>query len=243
MKHFKNCPLWVIAFFMTIAEAAAGYAVSQTAGTAQSLLLGFFIIYPILVTLGFFVVLWRKPANLYAPSEFAGLSPGEYAKALSGLPSDAALAVENAQRNPFDEDAVFKLLDTLLPEEIKQHLILMANKGNELVLPEPDELGHTHRYQIILKGRGMAGGLFSPYKFISKLSGTDFVTVSDSGRRVLLSARGQRFVSWLRNHEREAETFESDLGRWGKEQTWREVLSERIEAHNKSIKTSAEGSA
>jgi len=243
MNNFKNSPLWLIAFFMTIAEGAAGYAVTQTTGNPQVALLTFFVGYAIVVTGVFFAFLWFKPANFYAPSEYESVAPGEYAQALAGLPTETAHAVEAARLNPLDEDAVFKVMDTLLPEETKQHLIFMAKNDNELILPESDELGFTHRYEIILRGRGISVGLFSPRKFLSNLNGTGLVTFTNTGKRLFLSDRGQRFADWLLKHERDAETFESDLGRWGKKQSIKDVMAKQIEAHNKSLQATAEGGA
>ena len=243
MKNFRNSPLWLIAFFMTIAEGAAGYAVTQTDGAAQAALLIFFIGYAIVVTGVFFAFLWFKPANFYAPSEYGAVGPGEYAKALAGLPEEAANAVEAARLNPLDEDAVFKVIDSLLPEETKQHLVLMQKQNGELSLPEPDEMGHTHRYEIILRNGGISVGVFAPRKFLSHLNGTDLITIGNAGKRLFLSERGKRFVDWLFKHERDAETFKSDLGRWGKEQSVKDVMDRQIETHNKSLQTTARGGA
>ena len=218
---------------MTIAEGAAGYAVTQVTGTPQTALLTFFIGYAIVVTSVFFAFLWFKPANFYAPSEYGDVQPGEYAQALSGLPSETTRAVEAARQNPLDEDAIFKVMDTLLPEETKQHLVFMAKNSNTLDLPEMDEMGHTHRYEIILRNHAISVGLFSPEKFLSKLNGTELVTHLNTGRKLFLSERGKRFTDWLLKHERDAETFMSDLGRWGKEQSVTEVMTKHIETHNK----------
>lgn len=235
MKNFKNSPLWLIAFFMTIAEMAAGYAVTQVSGGVQITLLVFFIGYALIVTCVFFAFLWHKPANFYAPSEYGNVPPGEYAQALSGLPAETVQAVETARQNPLDEDAVFKLMDTLLPEEIKQHMIFMVKNNNQLNLPNFDENGHTHRYEIILRGHGVSMGIFSPRKFLSQLDGTGLVTFLNTGKQIFLSDRGQRFAEWLLKHERDAETFTSNLGRWGKEQSVEDVMAKRFEAHNQTL--------
>lgn len=236
MKKFSNSPLRLIALFMTIAEGAAGYAVTQVSGTAQIALLIFYIGYAIVVTFAFFLFLWFRPANFYAPFEYSDVQPADYAQALSGLPSDTKKALEASKQNPLDEDAIFKIMDTLLPEETKQHLIFMSNNSNILDLPERDENGHTHSYQIILRNQGVSAGLFSPQKFLAKLDGMELVTYQHTGKKLFLSERGQRFASWLLKHERDAETFMSDLGRWGKEQSVSEVMDKQFESHNKSLK-------
>ena len=199
--------------------------------------------YALIVTGVFFAFLWFKPANFYAPSDYGSVPPGEYAQALAGLPTETANAVEAARLNPLDEDAVFKVMDSLLPEETKQHLIFMAKNGNELTLPKPNEKGYTHRYEIVLRNYGISLGFFSPRKFLSNLDGTDLVTFTDTGKRIFLADRGQRFVSWLLKHERDAETFESDIGRWGKQQSVADVMSEQIKAHNKALQATAKSGA
>lgn len=222
---------------MTIAEGVAGYAVTQVSGMAQTALLAFFILYALSVTLVFFLFLWHKPANFYAPSEYGSLQPGEYARGLAGLPSETAVAVEEMRLNPLDEDAIFKILDTLLPEETKQHLILMSRNNGQIHLPEPDENGFTHKYEIISRNQSVSIGLFSPRKFFSKLNGTQLIT-NDQSRNLYLTDRGKRFANWQIKHERDAETFKSDIGNWGKEQTVSDVMSKQIEAHNQAVKQS-----
>jgi hypothetical protein len=234
MKNFKNSPLWLIAFFMTIAEGFAGYAVTQVSGNSQIAILVFFIGYALIVTGVFFAFLWHKPANFYGPSEYGNLPPNEYAQALAGLPSEAANAVDIARLNPLDEDSVFKVMDTLLPEETKQHLILMSKNNNQLDLPDINDMGHTHRFEIILRNHGVSVGLFSPKKFVDKLDGTGLVTYLDMGKQFFLSDRGKRFVEWLQKHERDAETFISELGGWGKQQSVQDVLSKRFNNITKS---------
>lgn len=224
---------------MTIAEGAAGYAVTQIDGGVQIALLVFFISYAVIVTIVFFAFLWFKPANFYAPSEYGSVAPGEYASALAGLPSETVRAVEAARENPLDDDAVFKIMDTLLPEEVKQHLIFMAKNSNVLSLPPVDDMGHTHGYEIILRNKGISFGSFSPYKFLSKLEGTGFVSYTEIGSKLFLSDRGKKFTDWLLRHEKDAETFQSDLGRWGKEQSISDVMSQRAELHNKKRQADA----
>lgn len=242
MQNFKSSPLWLIAFFMSIAEVAAAYTVTQSQGNVQIALLVFFIGYALMVTCSFFAFLWFKPANFYAPSEYGSLPPSEYAKALANLPSEALNAVEAVRLDPMDEDKIFKVMDTLLPEEIKQHLILMSKNNNQISLPEMNEMGFTHSYEIILKNKSISFGMFSPHKFLSKLNGTSLVTYSDSMSKIFLSDSGKRFTEWLVRHEKEAETFKSEIGKWGKDQSIRDIFSEQSNAHNNSLQRNADAS-
>lgn len=242
MKNFKNSPLWMIAFFMTFAEGTAGFAVSQTEGATQDWLVVFVISYAAVVTIIFFCFLWFRPGNFYAPSEYGDMPPAEFAKALGGVPVETAKAVEDAQRNPFNQEAVFELLDNLLPEEVKQHIVLMSRTGS-LDVTSLDENGHTHHYEIILRSKGMAMGLFSPEKFLQRLNGTGFAKVSGARDKILLTERGKQFAEWIAKHEKDAETFNSDIGQWGPKQTVADVMSAQAKAHNKALQATADGGA
>lgn len=243
MKNFKSSPLWMIAFFMTFAEGTAGFAVSQTDGATQDWLVIFVIAYAVVVTGVFFGFLWFRPANFYAPSEYGDMPPREFAQALGGVPVETARAVEEAQRNPFDHEAVFELLDNLLPEDVKQHVVLLNRTGGAFDVSNIDENGHTHRYEIILRSKGISMGLFSPRKFLNRLDGTGFAKVSGAHDKILLTERGKQFAEWLTKHEKDAETFSSGIGQWGPKQTVSEVMRAQAEAHNKALQATADGGA
>ena len=69
----KMTPLWVIALFVFFTEAILVVAATQIAGNLQTALVSFVIIFPFLVAGMFFVMLWHKNENLYAPSEYPNL--------------------------------------------------------------------------------------------------------------------------------------------------------------------------
>jgi len=146
MQSFKNSPLWLIAVFISVAEATAGFSVTKTEGNVQIAMLVFFICYTLLVSICFFGFLWFKPANFYAPSEYGDVPPAEFAQALAGLPVETAHAVEAALESPMDQGQLFKFMDSLLTEDVRQHLILIYKKDGELDLPEMDKHGYTHQF-------------------------------------------------------------------------------------------------
>jgi hypothetical protein len=228
LKHFKNSPLWLIGLFILFAEATAGLSAVKIDGWPQAALVVFVITYSTVVTVIFFAFLWFKPENFYGPGEYGDISPDIYAKALKGLPVDTAEAVTRFETNPFDKDALFSLMDNLIAEDIKQHIILMRRLKNRLDISDIDKRGHTHRYDIITRTKGISSGLFSPSSFFQKLNGTDLVSLSGGDDKLLLTERGQLFADWLVEHEKDAETFESEKGRWGKEQSVADVMKERF---------------
>lgn len=232
LKHFKSSPLWLIGLFILFAEATAGLAAVKIHGWPQAALVIFVISYSTVVTAIFFAFLWFKPENFYGPSEYGDISPETYAKALKGLPVETAMAVSRVESNPFDADALFSLIDNLIAEDLKQHLVLMRRSGDKLDISDVDDKGFTHRYEIVTRGKGFSVGLFSPASFFQKLKGTELVSVPGGGDKLFLTDRGKKFADWLIEHEKDAETFNSAKGRWGKEQSIAEVMKERFAQKN-----------
>ena len=228
LKHFRSSPLWLIGLFIIFAQATAGIAAVQIEGWPQAALVVFVIAYSTIVTGVFFSFLWFKPENFYGPTEYSDISPQSYADALRGLPEDTAEAIEQRGEHPNDRDASFRLMDNLLQEYVKQHLVFMRKNDDELPLGEIDEHGHSHKYEIITRGKGVTFGWFSPQKFVQQLAGTNLVAVSGGKDKLFLTDEGKSFADWLISHEKDAETFESDKGRWGVQQSAKDVMKERF---------------
>jgi hypothetical protein len=66
----KLTPLWIIALFVSFAEAISVGALIATEGDVQLLLTYFVILFPTGVALAFFVILYFKPKNFYAPGDY-----------------------------------------------------------------------------------------------------------------------------------------------------------------------------
>lgn len=228
LQNFKNSPLWLIGLFILFAEATAGLAAVQIDGWPQAALVIFVISYSTVVTIIFFSFLWFKPENFYGPSEYGGASPEIFVKGLKGLPQETANAVTRFESNPFDTDALFALMDNLIAEEAKQHLVLLRKLGDKLDISDINDQGFTHRYEIVTRNKGVSMGLFSPSSFLQKLNGTELVSISGGRDKLLLTERGKKFVDWLIAHEKDAETFQSEKGEWGKKQIISDVLKERF---------------
>ena len=175
LKHFKSSPLWLIGLFVLFAEATSAVAAVKLDGWPQQALVIFVIAYSTVVTAIFFLFLWFKPENFYAPSEYGEISPESYVRALRGLPDDAVNAVVTLEDNPFDKEALFSLMEHLISEDVKQHLILISRIGGELDISRPNPNDRTHSYEIVTRQKGISFGTFSPREFLAKLEGTQLV--------------------------------------------------------------------
>jgi hypothetical protein len=63
-------PLSIIFTFFSFTEVMVGYGVSQTEGLIQLTLTLFVVTFPTLAAFAFFLLLWYRPRNLYAPKDF-----------------------------------------------------------------------------------------------------------------------------------------------------------------------------
>ena len=69
----KLTPLWIVAIFVSFAEAISGGALISTLGDVQLILTYFVVIFPSGVAVGFFILLYKKNWVFYSPSEFRTL--------------------------------------------------------------------------------------------------------------------------------------------------------------------------
>ena len=110
-------PLGIIAAFLGVTEVFAVSVLPFLANAVQMTLVWFVIIFPVLVACGFFTILWSRPENFYAPSEYGEKDPGEYIKAIrefSPTVKEQAKLVATIEKNPADSSAQFSLLATVL---------------------------------------------------------------------------------------------------------------------------------
>jgi len=68
-RAFGN-PLAVIAALIGVVEAAFAYPVTKLAGVNQTIVILFMVIFPFVLLLTFFLIVWFKPAHLYAPKDY-----------------------------------------------------------------------------------------------------------------------------------------------------------------------------
>ncbi len=69
IDHIKN-PLTVIAIFAGISEVAMTITLIQLPESSQNVFIWFVMLFPILLVIAFFFVLYKKPAVLFSPSDY-----------------------------------------------------------------------------------------------------------------------------------------------------------------------------
>jgi len=118
----KLTPLWVISLFVSLTEAFLSIAVTQTNGTIQLALTIFVIVFPLLIAIGFFAVLWYKPLHFYAPTEYGKkLSPRELAEVFTPK--------RNLDESKLYEDIQSTIRSTLASKELVSKLSETVAKG------------------------------------------------------------------------------------------------------------------
>lgn len=68
-KSVKN-PLAMIAIFSTISEMAMSYTIVNIPLEIQKIFIWFVVTFPFVLVVGFFFVMYRKPAVLFSPSDY-----------------------------------------------------------------------------------------------------------------------------------------------------------------------------
>lgn len=85
MAKTTMTPLALIALFISLTETVLGVGVTQLQGLPQMMLLTFVMVFPVIISVVFFVFLWCRPHTLYTPSEYG--SPelvAAFERAMSG---------------------------------------------------------------------------------------------------------------------------------------------------------------
>lgn len=92
-----------------------------------------------------------------------------------------------------------------------------------------NEQGLAHSYEIIIRNKGVSFGVFDPGSFINKLKGTNLVRFDEKKQLIKLTNRGKIFAKWLIENNKDAETYNSGIGRWGKEQSAQDIMNKYID--------------
>ncbi|MFF7689657.1 hypothetical protein ACFZB6_26370 [Streptomyces syringium] len=104
-------PLWIISLFLTVSEAAAGAAATQTQGWLQAVLVLFSVIFPIGVASAFFAILVQRPYVLYAPKDYSkNPSVRDFVNALNTSRNRSVENMEASIRSAIEE-VIPKMLD------------------------------------------------------------------------------------------------------------------------------------
>ncbi|MGI9107232.1 MAG: hypothetical protein ACR2G4_13400 [Pyrinomonadaceae bacterium] len=106
-------PLWVISLFVSLTEAVLGAAVTQTSGNIQVALTAFVVVFPLLIAIGFFAILWFRPHHFYSPTEFGQQGAREFVEAIT-------------QRKPLDENQLFTNIQKTIRATLASNEIVSA---------------------------------------------------------------------------------------------------------------------
>ncbi|MEK3796098.1 hypothetical protein MKX42_30615 [Paenibacillus sp. FSL R7-0204] len=109
IKKVSN-PLTIIAIFAGLAEVAATVAINSLSEKLQETFLWFLIGFPILLVLLFFIVLWFKPENLYAPSDYT--NEDNFMKSIA-----------KAETEHIVEEAIDKVNESSIESSVKEEVI------------------------------------------------------------------------------------------------------------------------
>lgn len=140
----------------------------------------FVILFAILVAVAFFMILWHRPFVFYSPSEYGDVDPTKFIHAIKQPPSSGIAQqvelVREIEQNPDNRDAQHNLVNSLLDENFRQHIILMHEKGVDL--PYADT--YSHKFQLGTRDKHFGNGVFPSRDFVNKLEGTPFGDKKDS---------------------------------------------------------------
>jgi hypothetical protein len=115
-------PLWVVSLFISLTEAVLGIAAAQTTGGVQIALTAFVIAFPILISIGFFLLLWYRPHHLYAPAEYGHqVNVSDYVQAMTQrqVPSQSELfdAIQKAVQSTITSTNTVTELSKVVSDE------------------------------------------------------------------------------------------------------------------------------
>lgn len=89
-------PIWVISLFLGLSEVAATVGLTQASGWIQAMLALFAVLFPTLIAVAFFLILWFKNKVLYAPGDFTkDTRAGDFADAMDRVNRNSAAAIES----------------------------------------------------------------------------------------------------------------------------------------------------
>ncbi|MBA2115385.1 hypothetical protein HOV93_25610 [Planctomycetes bacterium FF15] len=108
-------PLTIIAIFAGLAEVAMTVTVGLLDGWNQTIFMWFTAAFPIGIAIGFFAVLIRKPALLYAPSDWQDES-----NAFRSYHNETKLVTDVQELVLTMSDRLNQSTETISPEEISQ---------------------------------------------------------------------------------------------------------------------------
>lgn len=105
-------PIWLIALFVGLTEVTTSVAATQSSGWTQGTFTVFSVIFPVGVASVFFLMLWRKPAALYAPGDYTEpTSVSVFAAALNSSANKHYATFESVVQSAIEDTLPRFLLD------------------------------------------------------------------------------------------------------------------------------------
>jgi hypothetical protein len=176
----------------------------------------FVIFYAFSVLIAFFAILWFRPYVFYPPSEYPDANPKPYIKAMDDALSPKKVEqlklVSEVQQHPKDEDTEHALIYSLLPENVRQLIILMYESGVQLPNEKESEcncyygsIKNTHQSYV-----------FNNFKIRSIISGLKYTKYLQSRvGKIVLTKRGKRFAEWMVRNGKKEDYFICEYGNYG----------------------------
>ena len=221
----KITPLGIIAAFVTLTETTLVYAVTKVNGVVQITLAVFVITFALLVFTVFCWILWHR-ANIFYPPNYGEHTPEAFRKATTPMPKVVGEGIEIAafvRSNPNNEDAHFRLIDSLLDPLDRQLLVLMHQEPCELLFPEVDN--GKAKYEIEFDEENSAVGQFNSQMLYfnvhdasleySKSLGAALIEAKTKDKKISLTESGHKFVEWLVKNQKKASYMKTGYGGWG----------------------------
>lgn len=127
-------PLATVAIFLTFCEITSGFAATQTDGWTRGAFTVFSVSFPVIVALGLFILLWKKPEVLYAPGDYSAETPiSDYVDAVRGTSIARNAETQNAALKSIVTSAVEATIRTystsdsaVAPEEAREAAEMLA---------------------------------------------------------------------------------------------------------------------
>ncbi len=212
ISNAKITPLWIVAAFVTLTETVLGIALTQVTDGVQIALTCFVITFAFFVSGVFFLILWSRPYVFYSPAEYGGTDPKGFIDAMRGkIPDQLAEQISEAEAKPTDNTAQFILIDSLIDEAIRQHVILMNEK--QVAISFHDFMGP--RFETGKANGSWMSGSISGREIGKRLAGSGLVSINLHDPSVTLTELGQKFAKWLVDTGKRNDYYASDLGGWG----------------------------
>jgi hypothetical protein len=182
------------------------------ANQVQMILVCFVVIFPFIMAFGFFTILWWRPENFYAPSEYGDKDPVAYINAIRAFPpavKEQAKLVASIEENPTDFSAQFRLLATVLDPLYLQYLILMNER--DITLADTGRRGPEYEVAYSIDSGGT--GTLDMKAFGEKIQGAGLI--ERIGNVFSITQFGREFADWITENGMKAIFFGTNQGSWG----------------------------